>query len=312
MSNSGFYTAPLPWRRRHPVLFWLGIIVLIWLIFSIGRGIYLAAQPGGPLSGPYFGVVNIEGIIDDSGPVLDWIAELEKDDDAVGVLVRVESPGGAVTPSEEIYTALERLAQGRPVVASLGAMAASGGYMVALPARAIVANPTTLTGSIGVRMELPNMLELMGKIGVSYESLASGELKSAGTPFQELTAKERAYFLGLIQDMFDRFVGMVDKHRRLSPQVLETVRDGRAVTGRQALDLGLVDRLGDKPAAVKVLKEMCGTTEDLPLLEGPVEEDTFGLWQLIFGQTGFERLGALVERLGEEAAAPQVLKFYYY
>lgn len=273
MNSNIFYSAPLPWRRRHPVLFWLGIIILAWLLFSLGRVVYLASQPGGPLSGPYFGVVNIEGAIVNSAPVLEWIEKLEKDDNAVGVLVRIESPGGAVTPSEEIYTALARLAETRPVVASMGAMAASGGYMVALPAAAIVANPTTLTGSIGVRMELPNVRELMGKIGVSHESLATGELKAAGSPWTEFTDKERAYFMGIIESMFDRFVSLVEKHRSLAPETLKTLRDGRAVTGEQALQLGLVDSLGDKAKALVVLKELCREKEILPLVEGPEEEN---------------------------------------
>ncbi len=310
MNNNIFYSAPLPWRRRHPVLFWLAIIVLLWLIFSIARGIYLAGRPGGPLSGPYFGVVHVEGVIDDSRPVLEWIDRLEKDKNAVGVLVRIESPGGAVTPSEEIYTALARLAETRPVVASMGAMAASGGYMVALPARAIVANPTTLTGSVGVRMEMPNMQVLMDKIGVAHEALASGDLKTAGSPFREFTDKEREYFMGLVQDMFNRFVGMVEKHRTLTPEALKTISDGRAVTGRQALALGLVDSLGDQTRALNVLRELCQVKEDLPLVEGP-EEKEYSFLRLILGETTFDRLAKVLDRLSVEASEPGVVRFYY-
>ena len=311
MNNNIFYSAPLPWRRRHPVIFWLGIIVLFWLIFSIARGVYLAGQPGGPLSGPYFGVVHVEGTIMDSLPVLEWIDRLEKDKNAVGVLVRIESPGGAVTPSEEIYTALARLAETRPVVASMGSMAASGGYMVALPAKAIVANPTTLTGSVGVRMEMPNLQALMDKIGVTHEALASGELKAAGSPYSPFTDKEREYFMGIIQDMFNRFVGMVEKHRGLTPEALKTISDGRAVTGRQALDLGLVDSLGDQARALNVLKELCQTKEDLPLVEGP-EKDDYSVLRLVLGEMAFDRLAKALDRLATEASEPGVVRFYYY
>ncbi len=311
MSNNLFYAAPLPWRRRHPVLFWLGIIILLWLLLSIATGIYRACQPGGPLSGPYFAVVKIEGVIENNGPVLKWIEALEKDDQAVGVLVRIESPGGAVTPSEEIYTALARLAETRPVVASLGAMAASGGYMVALPAKAIVANPTTLTGSIGVRMELPNMQELMGKIGVSHQSLSTGELKTAGSPFRELTDKEHAYFMGLLEDMFSRFVGMVKARRDLDAEALKTVFDGRALTGSQALDVGLVDALGDQAKAVDVLREICQLKETPPLVEGP-EEEELSLLRLVFGKAGSSRVTMLLDGLATEAAAPGTVKFYYF
>ena len=311
MNSNPYWTTP-PWRRRHPVLFCLGIVFLLWLLLSLGMGIYRASRPGGGLGGQYIGVVKIEGLIEDARPVLVWIEELRKDAQAVGILVRIDSPGGAVTPSEEIYTALERLAKERPMVASLGSMGASGGYMVALPARAIVANPTTLTGSIGVRMELPNMQGLMGKIGVSHESLATGDLKTAGSPFQPLTDKERAYFLGIIQDMFKRFVGMVEEHRGLKDEELKAVSDGRAVTGAQALSLGLVDSLGDERSAVSLLQVFCKSKEELPLVEGPEEENRFSLWRLIFGGMGLERAAALIDRLAGEAAAPPTVKFYYY
>ena len=310
--DSNLYWPQPSWRRRHPVLFWLGIIFLLWLLLSLGMGIYRAAQPGGSFGGPYIGVVKIEGVIEDAAPILKWIETLRKDERAVGILVRVDSPGGAVTPSEEIYTALKRLAQDRPMVASLGSMGASGGYMVALPARAIVANPTTLTGSIGVRMELPNMQGLMGKIGVTHESLATGDLKTAGSPFQPLTEKDRAYFMGIIQDMFNSFKAMVKEHRGLKDDALAAVSDGRAMTGAQALSLGLVDVLGDEVNAAKLLQVFCKSPEDLPLVEGPEDENALTLWRLIFGGTGFGRFGELLGRFAEEAAAPQQVKFYYY
>jgi protease-4 len=289
----------------------MGIIILVWLIFSIVMYFYKASRPGGFLSGPYIGVVNIEGTIIDSRPALEWIERLERDSNAVGVLVRVESPGGAVTPSEEIYTALNRLAATRPVVASLGTMATSGGYMVALPAKSIVANPTTLTGSVGVRLEMPNMQELMGKIGITHESLTTGELKSAGSPFVDLTDKDREYFLGLIQDMFDRFVSLVEKHRTLDSVALNLITDGRAVTGRQALELGMVDSLGDKAQAVHILKELCGIKKELTLVEGP-EPDKPSILRLILGVSGLEHTIKLLERLAGEVNEPGVLRFYYY
>lgn len=311
MNNFYSDTPCLPWRRRHPILFWLGLIFLVWLVFSISMGVYGATQPGGALSGPYIGVVNIEGAIEDNKAILEWIDRFRKDENAMGIMVRIDSPGGAVTPSEEIYTALKRLAETRPLVASLGATAASGGYMVALPAKVIVANPTTVTGSIGVLMELGNYRELMDKLGVTYESLATGELKTAGAPYQQLTDKEREYFRGIIQDMFARFVEMVRYHRDMSDEQFSRLADGRVVTGRRAEALGLVDRLGDSTDALAILHEMIGAEEALPVLEGP-EEEEFSMLRSLLSKAGLGETAKLLERVAGQVSEPRGVKFYYF
>lgn len=257
-----------PWRKRHPIKFWLGILILVLgilpaLVFSVA---------GEVSSKEKVAVVNIEGIILDGKEVIKWIEQVQADARVKGVLVRVNSPGGAVTPSQEIYFALKRLATKKPVAVSMGALAASGGYYVSLPAQRIFATPSTLTGSIGVKMDLTNVEELMGKLGVSSTALASGDLKNAGSPFKALKENERQYFMGIIQDMYEDFLGTVIEHRKLTVKQVEGFADGRALSGRQAKELGLVDQLGDKNDALAYLYKECGIAPSKnSLIEGPVK-----------------------------------------
>lgn len=257
-----------PWRKRHPIKFWLGILIVVLgiipgVIFSVADGVSTKERVA---------VVNIEGIILDGKEVIKWIEQVQADARVKGVLVRVNSPGGAVTPSQEIYFALKRLSAKKTVVVSMGALAASGGYYVSLPAQRIFAVPSTVTGSIGVKMDLTNVEDLMGKLGIASTSLASGELKDAGSPFKPLKDNERQYFMGVIQDMFDDFLATVVEHRNITAQQLEGFADGRALTGRQAKELGLVDQLGDKNDALLYLYKECGVKPAKgSLMEGPVK-----------------------------------------
>ena len=304
------YTPPIfddggyrPFRRRHPFVFALIAVVLLGLasvlFVSCMRTMLSDSGLGQIYGGKQVGVVNIEGIILESGEVVDWIHKLEENPNVVGVLVRINSPGGAVAPSEEIYFALNRLAAEKPLVVSMGALAASGGYMAALPARHIVASPSTITGSIGTRMDLANWEGLMDKIGIKDQSLASGGMKDAGSPYRDMSAKERAYFMGMLTDMHEYFKELVLKHRELSREKLDEVADGRAYTGRQALALGLVDSLGDREDALEKLNgftdnQAAGNT----LLEGPpkklsiieeIFESMFIAWNRVQAKASFQK-----------------------
>lgn len=255
-----------PWRKRHPVKFWLGVLVVFLgvipgLVFAIGDKIIARDKVA---------VVNIEGIILDGSSVIKWIEEVHSDPQVKGVLVRVNSPGGAVTPSQEIYFALKRLSRVKPVVVSMGALAASGGYYVSLPAQRIFAAPSTVTGSIGVKMDLTNVEDLMDKLGITSTSLASGALKDAGSPFKPLKEEEREYFLGVVMDMYADFIDTVMAHRQLTKEQLDGFADGRALTGRQARSLGLVDQLGDRNDALTYLYKECKLDPVAArLVEGP-------------------------------------------
>lgn len=272
---------PRSFFRRHPVLTVLCVIIILSLI---GKSI----QSGSDVlpKGDGFGVVKVEGFMNAADDVLEWVATLEDDPSIKGVLVYVDSPGGAVVPAMEMYHALERLNQKKPVVVYMGTVAASGGYLVSLGATHIVANPATLTGSIGVKMEIPNITGLMDKIGVSQTSLTSGPMKDAGSPFQPLSGEERAYLMGVVNDMFAQFRDLVQKKRKLTNQEMKLVSDGRVFTGRQALQYKLVDSIGDQTDALYVLAKLSGLSESAPLTVGPPEEEEGSLRKLVLSWLG--------------------------
>lgn len=256
-----------PWRKRHPILFWGIVLLLGALVFNAGR----VSMMDIPLGGTRLAVVNLEGVILDSESVVKWIERIGKDDTIKGVLLRVNSPGGAVGPSQEIYAALKRLDAKKPVVASLGTLAASGGYYAALAAREIIAGPSTITGSIGIKMQVPNVEGLMRTLGVSERTLVSGAYKDAGSVWRQMSREEEEYFYGIMDDMYEEFVGVVAHERKISMADMANIADGKAVTGRQAMLLKLVDGLGDKQDALSRLKVLCKIDENaqVALVEGP-------------------------------------------
>lgn len=254
--------------------------MLILVAVALFTGATATLRPTNGIQGSLFsrdtlGLVNIKGFISSSQKVTDWIRTLRNDASIKGVLVRIDSPGGAVAPSQEMYMALKRLSAVKPVVVSMGSVAASGGYYIAVGADKIVANPATLTGSIGVKMELANMQGLMDKLGVTHNALTSGDLKNAGSPFQPMTEKERAYLQNIIMDMYEQFVSAIAEGRNMSVEDVKKVADGRAITGRAAKELGLVDKLGDMETATKLLLSLCDSKKELPFKEGPQEEKSF-------------------------------------
>ncbi|MCA1743168.1 MAG: signal peptide peptidase SppA [Desulfonatronovibrio sp.] len=222
--------------------------------------------------GPKIGVVNVSGLIAESREVIDWINELKNNDSVKAVIIRINSPGGVVGPSQEIYQAVRNLAQDRTVIASMGSMATSGGYYVASPAHQIVANPGTLTANIGVKANLTNMQELLKKIGIEDQAIYSSEYKDAGTVTRPMTEKERAYFQNLMDDLHDQFVQDVAAGRNMDVQEVAVLADGRALTGRQALNVGLVDMLGGFEVARNLAMELAGMKGEAVLIEGPVQE----------------------------------------
>jgi len=165
------------------------------------------------------------------------------------------------------------------VVASLGAVAASGGYYVAVAGHKIVANPGTLTGSIGVRVELTNLRGLMEKLGIRRESLGSGQFKATGSPFKELTDEERTYLKSMIMDMHSQFVNDVARGRDMPLEQVQNLADGRIMTGQQALNHGLVDALGGQEEAVELLMKLAGIEEKVELLKDPTRD--VPLWKRV-------------------------------
>lgn len=279
---------------RHPLLFGFLLLMAAVILFT---GIMAAFRlgPARKAPGERLGVVNISGLILDSRAVVDWIENLAEDESVTGVLLRVDSPGGGVAASQEIFAAVSRLAEAKPVVASYGSVAASGGYYASLPATAIVANPGSITGSIGVKMDYLTFEGLIDDLGISRELIASGANKGAGSPFEALTREQRAMLQGLVDDLHQQFVVDVAQARDLEPEVVAKLADGRPFTGRQALEAGLVDRLGGRREALDLLAGLAGIEGEPRLIEGPPSE--LSLLEELFG-AGLDR-STLLELLAD-------------
>jgi len=204
------------------------------------------------------GVVEVIGAITDSKETIKNIKSFSENKLIRVIILRVDSPGGIVAPSQEIYEAVKKARESKKVVASMGALAASGGYLIAAPADLIVANPGTLTGSIGVLMEFVNVEKLMDKLGVSMEVIKSKEHKDIGSPFRTMTGKEKEMLQGVIADVYDQFVEVVSAERGIPQDSVVKFADGRIFTGRQAKELGLVDTLGSFEDAVTIAKDLVG------------------------------------------------------
>lgn len=244
--------------RRHPLLTGLILFGLLLLFFFLS--LYsLARLSGAPMAtgGEKVGVVPVVGVILDSREVIEQLKRFEEEGDIKALVIRINSPGGGVGPSQEIFREVERVSKKR-VVASMGAVAASGGYYVALGAEKIFANPGTITGSIGVIMEFSNVEGLLKKLGLESYTIKSGKFKDTGSPLRRMTAEERKLLEGVLEDVHQQFVEAVIKKRKLSKEAVEKVADGRIFTGRQAKELGLVDEIGNLEDAIAEAAKMAG------------------------------------------------------
>lgn len=198
------------------------------------------------------GVVEVKGPIRESEQVVEDLTHFREDDRIRAVVLRVDSPGGSVGPSQEIYSEVQRLAKEKVVVVSMGGVAASGGYYLSLPATRIVANPGTITGSIGVISQVPNVRHLADKVGFQMNTVTSGAAKDAGNPFRPFTEKDRELFQELIDDIYRQFVQAVSENREIPLEEAEGLADGRVYSGLQAQERGLVDALGNFTDAVEL------------------------------------------------------------
>jgi protease-4 len=203
-------------------------------------------------------LVTIEGPILDAKGTVEEIKGYVDDESIKAIVIRVNSPGGAVAPSQEIFSEVRRAVSNKKVVVSMGALAASGGYYVSAPADRIVANPGTITGSIGVIMEIPNIENLMNKVGIKTYVIKSGKHKDLASVFRELGEEERQILQGVIDDVYDQFIEDVAETRDISVQEVRKLADGRIFSGRQAVELGLVDELGGLEDAIRVTAKLAG------------------------------------------------------
>ena len=269
--------------KKHPILIVLGILAGVGLVLGIAMIIVLKVfTPSSNLSfSSKIGVIPIEGAILDSQAITEQLGRFRKDKGIKAIILRINSPGGAVGPTQEIYREVLRTVETKKVVASLGGVAASGGYYIAAAAKQIVANPGTITGSIGVIMEFVRFEDLLNKIGIKLEVLKSGEFKDIGSPHRELTARDKELISALIADIQKQFVEAVASGRNLSLEKTREIADGRIFSGAQAKELGLVDVLGNFQDAVELAKNMATIRGDVTLVYP--KKSKLDLWDLFLG-----------------------------
>lgn len=262
--------------KNRVIFFWLMIVVLVIVFFLV------AALPElDLLAGTSIGRVDIEGAIYSSEDILDQLETMRRDDNIGAVILRVNSPGGGVGPSQEIYREVKRLRdEGKLVVVSMGAVAASGGYYVSAPANWIFSNPGTITGSVGVIAEYTNVDELMGKIGVKVLPIKSGRLKDTGSPFRDMDDGERVFLQGMVDEVYRQFLDDVIRERQLTEETVDLIKDGRVITGSQAVQMGLVDEIGNFRDAINYTAEQLGIPSPYRLVE---KKPRRGLLDLIQG-----------------------------
>ena len=213
------------------------------------------------------GLVRIEGPIVDSTEAVSEIKTYADDSSIKAILIRVDSPGGAVAPSQEIYDEVKRAASMKSVVTSMGAVAASGGYYVAAPSTKIVANPGTITGSIGVIMEIPNFEGLMDKVGVRSTTIKSGKFKDIASSTRELTPEEKNLLQNVMDNVHEQFIQAVAEGRGMTFEEVAAIADGRIFSGKQAVDAGLVDELGSLEYAKEVAADLAGIEGEPKIVE---------------------------------------------
>lgn len=239
------------------------------------------------------GVVEIEGLLRDARPVLDSLAEFRRDSSVKAVVLRVESPGGGVGASQEVYREVRRTAMEKPVVASLGGIAASGGYYASAAATYIIANPGTLTGSIGVVAHLPNLQGLFDKVGYRTVTIKSGQFKDVGNPGRAMTDAEIALLQETLDGMHGQFIKDVAEGRRLSLEQVRAVADGRVLSGEKALELKLVDALGNFQDAVIKAKDLGGIVGEPRIVYADKERRS--LLRLLLGAAGLKALDQVLD-----------------
>jgi protease IV len=279
----------------------VGFMTLAGIVLAISRSV--RGDDGLGFRGR-IALLEIDGIITDDAPALRQIRRYRRDSSVRGYVVAINSPGGIVGPSQSIFQELKRLRDEDdvPVVASIGGIGASGGYYVALGADSIFALPGSITGSIGVIMELPDASALMERVGIRFEVVKSAEHKDVGSPFRPISPEDREILSAMVQDVYDQFVAVVVDERGLSRAAVEALADGRIVSGRQALAGGLIDRLGNLEDAVSAAGQMAGLGPRPRIVRPP--EPRVTIFDLILGGASMT-LDRFVRPL-EEAAMPRV------
>lgn len=278
-------------RKTHPALVILLTALILGMLFfamlyaaSLLTGKRTDHRMSPVITGDKVALVKIEGLIATSEKIIEELGDYTDDSSIKAIVIRVDSPGGGVVASQEIHNAVKKAKKnGKKVVISMGSVAASGGYYLAAPADKIVANPGTLTGSIGVIMEFATIEKLLEKIGVKGMVIKAGEYKDMGSPFRDMTEQEKKLLQSVMDDVHAQFIQAVAEGRGLPLATVQAIADGRIFTGRQARDLKLVDQLGDLEESIQAAADLAGIRgkprvvkreKRIPFLEMLREEST--------------------------------------
>jgi len=299
----------MPGRRRGKGVFVLLLILGLIFVISFVAGRWgLFEGRGISLSHDKIAVISIQGVLTSSTDTIKQFKQYEENKDVKALVLRIDSPGGTVVAAQEIYAEIQKLRKNKVVLASMGNVAASGGYYVASATEEIVANPGTLTGSIGVISEYPNIEELMKKVGLRSEVMKSGRFKDLGNPTREMTEEERQLLQDLIDNIHRQFIRDVALGRGRTVEEIEPLADGRVFTGEQAKENGLVDRLGNFQDALDRAAELAGI-EGKPVIIYP-EEKRKKIWEYLV-QSIAEEMGGVLRSTFEQMAPmgfhPEVL-----
>ncbi|MGE5698614.1 MAG: signal peptide peptidase SppA [Deltaproteobacteria bacterium] len=241
---------PLPPRARRPFLRGCAVVAMVFVAFFVLIALVSRVDEWSFTTGEKVAVLPVTGLISDSESTIEQLKKFAKDDSVKAIVLRINSPGGGVGPSQEIYEEVRKLSGKKVVVASMGALAASGGYYIACAAQKIYANPGTITGSIGVIMQFVNVKDLIEKIGLKGMVVKSGAFKDIGSPVRDMRPEERELLQSVIDNVHSQFVGAVAESRKMDRVKVAMIADGRIFSGEQAKALGLVDVLGNLEDAV--------------------------------------------------------------
>ena len=258
-------------------VFFISTLLLV-IAYKYIRGESIDISDGKPL----IAVVELSGPIYESKSIIRQFKKYGENEDIDAILFRISSPGGGVSASQEIYHEVKRVRDsGMPILASFGSVAASGGYYIALGADKIMANPATVTGSIGVIVGLPNYEGLMNKLGLSFVNITSGPLKDSGSPYRKLRKDDRDVFQEVVDDLYDQFVKTVSVERGLTIERVREIADGRIYSGNQAKNIGLIDTLGTYQDALDYVVELAGLTGKPKIIKEKRRKSS--LFDLLFG-----------------------------